>query len=134
VVNFASREFASQNQGPALALADVTGTATLLEAARKVRVQRFLLVSSDAVYGPPKGGPSREEDPPAPQTPAAAARLGAELFARAYQMIHRVPVVIARGVAAYGPRQPLEQQVARMIGCALQRRPHRDRWRWFSGA
>jgi dTDP-glucose 4,6-dehydratase len=121
VVNFASHEFTSA-EGPALGTADVTGTATLLEAAQKARLQRFLLVSSASVYGPPKAAASREEEPPAPPTMAAAARVGAELFARVYRAAG-VPILITRGVRAYGPQQPLEQPVARMIGCVLLGRP-----------
>ena len=125
IVNFASEEFVGGGlaDGPAFAHTDVAGTATLLEATRKFRLHRFMLVSSADVYGPVKSGPHREEDPAAPITLAASARAAAEMLARAYYVSRAIPVIITRGVAAYGPRQPLDQPVARMITSALQGRP-----------
>jgi len=116
IVNFASEEVAD---GPALARTDVEGTAVLLEVARKFRHQRFLLASTDEVYGPPRSVPSREEDRPAPCSITAAARAAAETLATAYHASQEVPVLITRGVAAYGPRQPVSQLVGCLITSAL---------------
>ena len=44
---------------------NVTGTAVLLEAARKARVRAFVLASSSSVYGARNDPPFRESDPPA---------------------------------------------------------------------
>ena len=122
IVNFASEEFVggSRADGPAFARTDVEGTANLLEAARKFRHQRFLLASSMEVYGPLKGAPNREDDAIAPRTLPAAARAAAGMLARAYHASHAVPILITRGAATYGPRQPVDQPVARMIAAALQ--------------
>ena len=124
-VNFASEEFTegAEPDGPALARTDVEGTAVLLEAARKYRQQRFVLVSTDEVYGPVKAAPNREEDRVAPRSLAAAARAAAESLAAAYHASHGVPVLITRGGAAYGPHQPVTQLVARMITSVLADRP-----------
>jgi dTDP-glucose 4,6-dehydratase len=125
IVNFASEEFTdgAGPDGPAFARTDVEGTAVLLEAARKFRQQRFVLVSTDEVYGPLKSAPNREEDRVAPGTIAAAARAAAETLAGAYHASYGVPVLITRGGAAYGPRQPANQLVARMIASALAGQP-----------
>src|SRR5207237_5312675 len=125
IVNFASEEFVggSSAAAPAFARTDVEGTANLLEAARKSRHQRFLLASSMEVYGPVKGAPNREDDAIDPRTLAAAARAAAGMLARAYQVSHGLPILITRGVASYGPRQPLDQPVAGMIAAALQGLP-----------
>jgi len=120
IVNFASEEAAD---GPAVARTDVEGTAVLLEVARKFRHQRFLLASTDEVYGPPRSGPSREEDRTAPRSIAAATRAAAETLAMAYQAEQEVPVLLTRGVAAYGPRQPARQPVGRLITSALAGQP-----------
>jgi dTDP-glucose 4,6-dehydratase len=121
IVNFASEEFTQGGapDGPGLAQADVEGTAVLLEAARKFPQQRFLLVSSDEVYGPLRAAPNREEDRIAPHTLAAGARAAAEMLAGAYHARDGVPVLITRAAAAYGPRQPSNQPVAGLITSAL---------------
>lgn len=125
IVNFASEEFTQGGapDGPALARVDVEGTAVLLEAARKIQQQRFLLVSTDEVYGPLKAAPSREEDRVTPHTMAAGARAAAEMLAMAYHSRCGVPVLITRGAAAFGLRQPINQPVARLITSALSGQP-----------
>ena len=121
-VNFASEEFVggSRADAPAFARTDVEGTANLLEAARKFRHQRFLLASSMEVYGPLKGAPYREDDAIAPRTLPAAARAAAGMLARVYHVMHDLPILITHGVATYGPAQPVDQPVARVITAALR--------------
>jgi len=105
--------------GPALARTDIEGTAVLLEAARKFRHQRFLLVSTGEVYGPLTSAANREEDRLAPTSLAASVRAAAETLAGAYQASYGVPVLITRAATAYGPRQPVNQFVASLITSAL---------------
>ena len=50
---------------------------------------------------------------------AAASRAAAEALAVGYHAGHDLPVLITRGVAAYGPRQPAGQLVGRLIRSAL---------------
>jgi dTDP-glucose 4,6-dehydratase len=125
IVNFVSEEFmpGPPSDGPAFARTDVEGTAVLLEAARKFRHQRFLLVSTADIYGAIKAKPNREEDPIEPRTIALVARSAAETMTRAYSTVHGLPTIITRGVLSYGPRQPIDQAVARMITSALQDSP-----------
>ncbi len=120
-INFASEEFTGSGavDGPALARTDIEGTAVLLEAARKFRHQRFLLVSSGEVYGPLKSAANREEDRLAPTSLPASVRAAAETLAGAYQASYGLPVLITRAATAYGPRQPANQFVASLITSAL---------------
>ena len=121
IINFASEEFTGSggSDGPAFARTDIEGTAVLLEAARKFQHQRFLLVSTSEVYGPLRSAPSREEDRLAPRSLPASVRAAAETLAGAYHASYGVPVLITRGAAAYGPRQPVNQAVAGLITSAL---------------
>ena len=120
-INFASEEFTGSGavDGPALARTDIEGTAVLLEAARKFRHQRFLLVSSGEVYGLLKSAANREEDRLAPTSLPASVRAAAETLAGAYQASYGLPVLITRAATAYGPRQPANQFVASLITSAL---------------
>src|SRR5690242_5411964 len=55
---------------------DVIGTGILLEEARKAKVQRYLQVSTDEVYGSVEQGYSKESDPLVPRSPYAASKAG----------------------------------------------------------
>ena len=84
---------------------DVVGTAILLEEARKAKVQRYLQVSTDEVYGSVESGHSRETDLLAPRSPYAASKAGGDLLALSYWTTYRFPVLITRGSNTYGPNQ-----------------------------
>jgi nucleoside-diphosphate-sugar epimerase len=60
---------------------DVDGTATLLAAARAAGVQRFVHVSSTAVYGLPREVPTPEDAPLLPVDPYSSAKVAAERLA-----------------------------------------------------
>ncbi|MEV6690482.1 NAD-dependent epimerase/dehydratase family protein [Micromonospora sp. NPDC051196] len=57
---------------------DVDGTVSALEAARRAGVDRFVHISSTAVYGLPRDCPTPEDYPCEPVDPYSAAKLGAE--------------------------------------------------------
>ncbi len=103
---------------------NVRGTATLLEAARTARTSRFLLVSTDEVYGSIEPPTEADETFPLnPSSPYAASKAGADLLALAYVKTYRMPVVITRGSNNYGPYQFPEKLIPLMISNALERVP-----------
>jgi len=103
---------------------NVRGTATLLEAARTARTSRFLLVSTDEVYGSIEQPTEADETFPLnPSSPYAASKAGADLLALAYVKTYRMPVVITRGSNNYGPYQFPEKLIPLMISNALERLP-----------
>ena len=102
---------------------NVTGTYTLLEAARRARVGRFLAVSTDEVYGSLAQGAARETDPLNPSNPYSASKAAADLLARAYWLTHRLPVVITRSSNNFGPYQYPEKVIPLFVTNALERRP-----------
>lgn len=107
---------------------NVEGTHVLLEAARKNRIQRFIQISTDEVYGnalSPEGvsRPSLETDPSRPMSPYAATKAAADCLAYAYWTTYRLPVVITRCGNNYGPHQYPEKQLPLFILNALENRP-----------
>src|SRR5207244_7752128 len=78
---------------------NVGGTGTLLEAARELRIARFVQVSTDEVYGSLATGAARESDPLNPSTPYSASKAAADLVARAYWVTQRLPVASPCGAA-----------------------------------
>ncbi|MGH9657429.1 MAG: dTDP-glucose 4,6-dehydratase [Bryobacteraceae bacterium] len=103
---------------------NLRGTFTLLEAARKHNLARFVHVSTDEVYGSLE--PPREADesfPLNPSSPYSASKAGSDLLARSYFVTYRLPVVITRASNNYGPYQFPEKLIPLMIANALEDRP-----------
>ncbi len=100
---------------------NVVGTYTLLEAARRKGVRRFLHVSTDEVYG--SLGPGREADeqaPLQPSSPYAASKASSDLLVRSFCRTYGFPAVITRCSNNYGPYQFPEKLLPLMITNALE--------------
>jgi dTDP-glucose 4,6-dehydratase len=102
---------------------NVTGTFTLLEAAREFRVGRFLAVSTDEVYGSIAQGASREGDALNPSNPYSASKAAADLLVRAYWTTHHLPVLITRSSNNFGPFQYPEKVIPLFVTNALEGKP-----------
>ena len=102
---------------------NLRGTFTLLEAARRLGVGRFVHVSTDEVYGSVAAPlEANEESPLNPSSPYSASKAGSDLLARSYFVTYRVPVVITRASNNYGPYQFPEKLIPLMITNALENR------------
>ncbi len=102
---------------------DVLGTFTLLEAARELRVPRYVQISTDEVYGSVERGAVRESAPLRPSNPYAASKAGADLLVGAYRTTYRLPVLITRSSNNFGPNQYPEKVIPLFITNALEDRP-----------
>jgi UDP-glucuronate 4-epimerase len=85
---------------------NVTGTAAVLEAARRAGVSRIVFGSSSSVYGDSTRVPFREDAVSVePVSPYAATKRGAELFLRSVAPIYGFQSAALRFFTVYGPRQ-----------------------------
>lgn len=126
VVHFAAESHVDRSiLGPAAFVeTNVRGTFELLEAARAARTGRFLLVSTDEVYGSiPEPHEAAETDPLRPSSPYSASKAGADLLALSYFTTFRMPVMVTRASNNYGPFQFPEKLIPLMISNALEDRP-----------
>ena len=125
IVNFAAETHVDRSllDAGSFVQTDAYGTYVLLEAARKRRLQRFLQVSTDEVYGHVKEGKSRETDALLPRSPYSASKAAAEMLVHAYHVSYGVPTVVTRGANTYGPYQFPEKIVPLFITNALQDLP-----------
>ena len=80
------------------------GTQTVAEAAAAAGVQRLVLASTTAVYGPTGEREASEDTAPAPDSWYAESKLEAERVARAVGRRTGLEVVVLRLSAVYGPR------------------------------
>src|SRR5437867_5494972 len=99
VVNFAAESHVDRSiLDPGLFLeTNVIGTQVLLEAAHAYRVNRFVQISTDEVYGDTEGRePSLEDSPLRASSPYAASKAAADLICLAYRRTYDMPVLIVR--------------------------------------
>jgi UDP-glucuronate 4-epimerase len=88
------------------AQANVSGTAAVLEAARRVGVSRIALGSSSSIYGDSTPAPFREDAAAVePLSPYAATKRAAELLVSAVAPIYGFRCAALRFFTVYGPRQ-----------------------------
>jgi len=125
VVHFAAETHVDRsNTDPdAFLRTNVTGTYTLLEAAREAKLGRFVAIGTDEVYGSVTRGASREVDPLNPSNPYSASKAAADLLARAYWITHRLPVIVTRSSNNFGPYQYPEKMIPLFVTNALEGKP-----------
>ena len=86
--------------------ANVTGTAAVVEAARRAGVTRFVFGSSSSVYGDSTPVPFREDAVAVePVSPYAATKRAGELFLTSVAPIYGLRAASLRFFTVYGPRQ-----------------------------
>jgi len=125
VVHFAAETHVDRSNAGAdeFLRTNVTGTFTLLEAAREGKLGRFVAIGTDEVYGSVSRGASRELDPLNPSNPYSASKAAADLLARAYWTTHRLPVVVTRSSNNFGPYQYPEKVIPLFVTNALEGKP-----------
>jgi len=99
---------------------NVSGTISLLEAARLGGARRVVLASSAAVYGATTELPQRESAQTVCLSPYAVSKLFNENLSKLYSLTFRLPVVALRYFNVYGPRQSPASQYAAVIPKFIQ--------------
>ena len=95
---------------------NATGTLTVLEAARRRKVARFIYCSSSEVYGNCDTEWMNEVTTHCnPVTVYGAAKLAGEYYARAYWQAYGLPIIIIRPFNSYGPREHEREELAEVI-------------------
>jgi dTDP-glucose 4,6-dehydratase len=107
VVHFAAESHVDRSIDSAapFVTTNVLGTQTLLDAALRHGLGRFVHVSTDEVYGSILEGSWTEDWPLAPRSPYSASKAGSDLLALAYHRTHGLDVVVTRCSNNYGPYQ-----------------------------
>ena len=86
--------------------ANVTATARLIDAARRVGIMRIVFGSSSSVYGNATPAPFAEDKPAvSPISPYAASKRAGELLAHAFGQLYPLKIINLRFFTVYGPRQ-----------------------------
>jgi dTDP-glucose 4,6-dehydratase len=118
VLNFAAESHVDrsiQDSGP-FVRTNVLGTQVLLDAAREFKIQRYVQVSTDEVYG--SLGPTgyfAETTPLAPSSPYSSSKAAADLLVGSYVHTFGLPALITRCSNNYGPYQFPEKLIPLFI-------------------
>jgi dTDP-glucose 4,6-dehydratase len=103
---------------------NVTGTFVMLQVARKVRIERFVHISTDEVYGDMAPGAfANENSPLQPSSPYSASKASSDLLVLSYIRTYGFPGLITRSSNNYGPYQFPEKFLPLMITNALDGKP-----------
>jgi dTDP-glucose 4,6-dehydratase len=90
---------------------NIKGTQILLDASRKFNVGRFILISTDEIYGEIYNGKVTEDGLIRPGNPYSASKAAADLLTQAYIKTYNFPAIIIRPSNNYGPWQYPEKLV-----------------------
>lgn len=122
IINFAAESHVDRSitNPDVFVKTNVLGTQTLLEAAKKYKIEKFFQISTDEVYGSlGKTGYFTEKTPISPNSPYSASKASADLLVMAYHHTFGLPVNITRCSNNYGPYQFPEKLIPLFITNAL---------------
>jgi dTDP-glucose 4,6-dehydratase len=124
IINFAAESHVDRSitEPKVFIETNVTGTLTLLEAARDNKLERFIQISTDEVYGAlalEQDVKFTEQTPPSPNSPYSASKTAADHLVKAFGHTWAVKYNITRASNNYGPYQFPEKLMPLMINNAL---------------
>jgi dTDP-glucose 4,6-dehydratase len=100
------------------------GTHSLIEAARRRAIPRFIQISTDEVYGSADEGRCFSETALLrPSNPYAASKAAADLLVLSYVITYKFPALVLRCSNNYGPCQFPEKLIPLMIANAMSDKP-----------
>lgn len=113
VVHFAAESHVDRSIEDAAPFIDtnVKGTQVLLDSSRKNKVNRFVHISTDEVYGEITTGKFTEDSPIKANSPYAASKAAADLLVQSYIRTYDLPAIIIRPSNNYGPWQYPEKLI-----------------------
>jgi len=113
VVHFAAESHVDRsiNDAAPFIRTNIKGAQILLDASRKFSVKKFILMSTDEIYGEINDGKFDENSPIRPNSPYAASKAAADLLAQSYVRTYKFPAIIIRPSNNYGPWQYPEKLI-----------------------
>jgi NAD dependent epimerase/dehydratase len=98
---------------------NVKGTLNIVQAAKRLGVERVLVTSTSEVYGTAQFVPITEDHPKQPQSPYSASKIGADAMADSFYRSFELPVTLVRPFNTYGPRQSARAVIPTIISQLL---------------
>ncbi len=125
VINFAAESFVDKsiNEAKDFITTNICGTFCLLEAAKKNKINRYIQISTDEVYGSIEKGSFKETDNLKPSSPYSSSKASADLLAYSYWVTFNLPAIITRSSNNFGPYQFPEKVIPLFVTNALKNQP-----------
>jgi len=95
---------------------NVLGTVNVLEAAKKVKIKKFIYAASSSCYGTPKKIPTSEKEKIDLKHPYALTKFMGEELVMKYAILFRMPNISFRFFNVYGPRLNTSGQYSAVMG------------------
>ena len=125
IINFAAESHVDRSilGSREFIVTNVLGTQTLLDIFKDLKLEKYLQVSTDEVYGSlpedRKELKFTEQNPIKTNSPYSASKASADLLCNSYFHTHKLPILITRCSNNYGPYQFPEKLIPLMIAKAL---------------
>lgn len=124
IINFAAESHVDNSiESPSIFThSNILGTQTLLDLARKYKVNRFIQVSTDEVYGHlgKDDAPFTEITPLSPRSPYSATKASADFLVLSYVNTYGINASITRCSNNFGENQHEEKFIPKIIKNALE--------------
>jgi dTDP-glucose 4,6-dehydratase len=104
IINFAAESHVDRSilDANSFIKANILGVQNLLDCALQNKIEKFIQISTDEVYGSKEIGMFTESDNLSPNSPYAASKAAAELISMAYFKTHGLDVRVTRSCNNYG--------------------------------
>ncbi len=125
VINFAAESHVDRSitNPDEFVMTNVVGVNNLLNAAQKSKVERFIQIGTDEVYGSRVSGDFLETDRLEASSPYSASKAGGDLVALSYFTTYKFPVIVTRSSNNFGPYQYPEKLIPLFVTNALEDKP-----------
>lgn len=123
IINFAAESHVDRSitEPDVFVKTNVLGTQVLLDVAKNNRLDKYIQISTDEVYGSlGETGFFTEKTPLAPNSPYSSSKAGGDLLVRAYYETYGLNVNITRCSNNYGPYHFPEKLIPLMVTNALE--------------
>ncbi len=98
---------------------NLVATQRLLEACKKLTLEKFIYASSSSVYGDSEDLPLREDSVLKPVSPYGVTKLAGEHLCTSYWKNYNIPTVALRYFTVYGPRQRPDMAFHKFMGALV---------------
>ena len=98
---------------------NLVATQRLLEACKKLTIEKFIYASSSSVYGDSDDLPLREDGVLRPVSPYGVTKLAGEHLCTSYWKNYNIPTIALRYFTVYGPRQRPDMAFHKFMGALV---------------
>jgi len=122
IINFAAETHVDRSirKASSFLRTNFYGTYALLEMAKKNKIDLFIQISTDEVYGSKEEGFFKETSPLNPSNPYSASKASADLLVLSYYRTYKIPIIITRSSNNFGPYQYPEKIIPLFITNLLE--------------